>query len=375
MPPLRDLTGGRISIPVEVVSSSLFELLVAGWVASDKDHACAHECGGELYDRIIAEIDSDGRRRLEQIGATGGAVWLGLFPTVADLGAGASIDDLVARIRSDGATTLRTNTMMSGPHDSHDDVVSAAAGDADALERIVGFTRTTHPHKLEKLIAITELTSLGDDELLDLTEAALRDLADAARDHLERVDPGLHRDADAARGLALTMTPEDVIETVTNGIEFELRPGIDSVRLIPSAVVRPWSLMLEDGSTQVFIYPASEAHLDGDGDQPPSWLISMYKALGDERRLRILRRIAMAPATFADLVELLGMAKSTVHHHIGILRAAGLVRVSIAATKDTSTYTLRTGVLPEAERLLAAYLTGTTSNQTSRIATDRQGET
>ena len=51
----------------------------------------------------------------------------------------------------------------------------------------------------------------------------------------------------------------------------------------------------------------------------------VHKALADVNRLRIVRRLAAAEATVADLVLQVGLSQPLVSWHIGRLRAAGLV--------------------------------------------------
>jgi ArsR family transcriptional regulator, cadmium/lead-responsive transcriptional repressor len=51
----------------------------------------------------------------------------------------------------------------------------------------------------------------------------------------------------------------------------------------------------------------------------------VHKALADVNRLRIVRRLAEADATVADLVAQVGLSQPLVSWHIGRLRAAGLV--------------------------------------------------
>jgi ArsR family transcriptional regulator, arsenate/arsenite/antimonite-responsive transcriptional repressor len=52
----------------------------------------------------------------------------------------------------------------------------------------------------------------------------------------------------------------------------------------------------------------------------------VHKALADVNRLRIVRRLASAEASVADLVAQVGLSQPLVSWHIGRLRAAGLVR-------------------------------------------------
>jgi DNA-binding transcriptional ArsR family regulator len=51
----------------------------------------------------------------------------------------------------------------------------------------------------------------------------------------------------------------------------------------------------------------------------------VHKALADVNRLRIVRRLAAAEATVAELVSQVGLSQPLVSWHVGRLRAAGLV--------------------------------------------------
>ena len=51
----------------------------------------------------------------------------------------------------------------------------------------------------------------------------------------------------------------------------------------------------------------------------------VHKALADVNRLRIVRRLAQAEATVAELVSQVGLSQPLVSWHVGRLRAAGLI--------------------------------------------------
>jgi DNA-binding transcriptional ArsR family regulator len=51
----------------------------------------------------------------------------------------------------------------------------------------------------------------------------------------------------------------------------------------------------------------------------------VHKTLADVNRLRILRRLAQAPATVSELIHHVGLSQPLVSWHLGRLRAAGLV--------------------------------------------------
>lgn len=52
---------------------------------------------------------------------------------------------------------------------------------------------------------------------------------------------------------------------------------------------------------------------------------ALFRSLGDAGRLAIVRRLASGPARVTDLVEVVGLAQSTVSKHLACLRGCGLV--------------------------------------------------
>ena len=145
-----------------------------------------------------------------------------------------------------------------------------------------------------------------------------------------------------------------LVETTTNGVTFEMQADMTGVLLIPSKIIRPWTVMSDHDGMQIFAYSVADEHLHADPDAPPSYLVELYKALADARRLKMLAFLAETPRSLMEVAEHVDLAKSTAHHHLRILRSAGLVRVTVGKTKD---YSLRTDRVPEAQRLLDAYLT------------------
>ena len=65
--------------------------------------------------------------------------------------------------------------------------------------------------------------------------------------------------------------------------------------------------------------------------------------LSDRSRLVALRLLAERSLTLQELADQLGVRKSTMHHHLAQLRAAGLLRVPYG----TKTYSLRREPLRE----------------------------
>ena len=85
-----------------------------------------------------------------------------------------------------------------------------------------------------------------------------------------------------------------------------------------------------------------------------SGLARLYKALADERRLALLGLLSRGPVTLGDASREVGLSKSTTHHHLAILRHAGLVLIR---EDEERTYALRPERLDEVRRLLERNLT------------------
>lgn len=313
-PRVRDLTTAEPRLEVGVASGEALETVSALFVfASCRAKGCDEfEVGREWYDDLAGRL---GQAAVADLAAVPENAWLALVGPAVDLPEPRRVDDLAA--------------WMEG---------------ADPGE-ILGELMSCPDHP--------ELHQMDPAEMRDRMVGTLRAFAVAAPVDWERVGPVLERDADHKRMMARTMDPERLVEWATSGVTFAPGPEVSRVVLVPSVALRPWVTITEHRGLRVFTYPVADEHLDADPDAPPTWLVDVYKALGDERRLRILGVLAAGPAGLAEITRRVDLAKSTVHHHLRVLRTAGLVRVTVGDDKE---YSLRTDAVPEAGRLLEAYL-------------------
>jgi DNA-binding transcriptional ArsR family regulator len=260
------------------------------------------------------------------------------------------VDELAATSSRDLRHLLLGGRLTTYRGEATDELVEAAArGDAAAgralLATCLDWQRAPYEHVL----------SLDADEAKDLLLRACRGWHENVLHPDERETARvLRRSARAARALAERLPPEELVDVATAGIRYVPEPGIERILLVPHVVSRPWSIFTEAGATKIICYGVAEQHVTGDA--PPDPLVLAYKALGDETRLRILRRLAEGPAALHELTELLGLAKSTVHGHLLVLRTGGLVVADVA--KKTG-YRLRRETLAESAALLETYLEGT----------------
>jgi DNA-binding transcriptional ArsR family regulator len=82
--------------------------------------------------------------------------------------------------------------------------------------------------------------------------------------------------------------------------------------------------------------------------------VRLYRALGDESRLRILRLLAERDRYLTELATELELSKPTVSHHLAQLRAASLV--TLTQQGNLTYYSLRRDRIDEAGPELRAVL-------------------
>ena len=107
--------------------------------------------------------------------------------------------------------------------------------------------------------------------------------------------------------------------------------------MVPSFVNRPLVSYMEFSETLLIVYPVADESVTAESDAPPLRLVRLSKALGDEKRLRILRALADGEKSLMELADMFGVAKTTMHHHMLVLRSAGLISVTVG----TKRYRLR----------------------------------
>lgn len=162
----------------------------------------------------------------------------------------------------------------------------------------------------------------------------------------------LERDLDEKINMKEKLTPEEFVAWATNGTEYIPEPSVHRVLLIPQLTYRPWTIVSDIEETKVFYYPIPNTSIDPtDKYLPDYFLIQKHKALGDEVRLRMVKLLSEQDCTLKDITEQLELGKSTVHHHLKILKAASLVG------QKSSNYYLKEKSVASLPKELELYLT------------------
>lgn len=354
MAQIRDLTEPRQPLTVEVDASPVYDMLLSLWVTASGESLSDYELGAAWFRTLEERISAELRSELEGVSDTRGNVWIALLNLLARAPSPADVDGFASWLEQSDGTELRGSLLDLKCHDLDGSVMRAAAeGDSEATELILTCDALTPEWSAD----LRRLMAIPGRKLAGRVAAVLTRYRDDVYADVEKEHAGpISRDAEAKGALLPTTSVDRMIEIATNGVNHSIPEHVTRLVLAPSVVVRPWSLLAGYGDTYVLCHPVADEFLDQSADAPPQMLVKAHRALGDERRLKILHRLVSEQLSLQDLAAYFGVAKSTLHHHIGILRAAGLVRVMIDPETGQTVYGLRRAALEEAARLMDIYL-------------------
>lgn len=343
----------RRRFQVSARSESLFDALLALWSAfGADDKSQSHELGGAFFDSFHAAIPPTAMEALRETGFDDGKAWPAVLSMIASEAPAGDNDSLLEWLGAYPDVAGRVCEEFCAFGDPADVELVVSDRDPEALERLLPTVKEQARDSMRRML------SLPAEEVGAKLAGAIGEILESAYlPASDDWDAAIAASAESARHIEPTMRPQDLIERVTNGLDYTIPLGMTRMILVPTVTLRPWTLITEFGDAVIVNYSVSDDHMERDPDAAPGWLVRFHKALGDEKRLRILREVADGGAGLADLTEVLGVAKSTVFHHIGILRAAGLLRVQVDNTEDVAkVYRLRTEAFGDADTQLHKYL-------------------
>jgi DNA-binding transcriptional ArsR family regulator len=351
---LRELPGRRQGLIVQFEASPAYEFFMSLCVFSDSEDASTYEVGKAWFEAIRKKLSPVLLDTVEQFSFHSHEMWEHLsalaylcppprdVPTL--LAYMETIDPLEVRLHMLGYY-VRQHRHVTSP----EVIYAAAQGDAEAQKKLM---RSSFPEDLNWQKTLRWVLSLDAAAAKErLLEIARGWYDEVFREMEPQIMPILTRDIEAKRALQVTHSPEQLIEICT-GWEYMPEPRIRRVILIPTYVSRPFNGDAESGDTRIFFYPASDETILADASAPPAHLLRLTKALGDERRLRILKKLSTGSYTLQELADDFGVAKTTIHHHLIQLRSVGLVRMRMSDKR----FSLRQDALDHLGELLSGYL-------------------
>jgi DNA-binding transcriptional ArsR family regulator len=175
--------------------------------------------------------------------------------------------------------------------------------------------------------------------LVRAVDAALGGLLE--KDANDRLDAA----ARAATAMVAEQPPLVAIERLTTGYRYVPEPEAESVLLIPHLEPELSLLLAQHRSARLIAYRAAADPASGERLQ------ALGRALADPKRVEILALVGAGTGRAHDLVAATGLSRSTVHHHLAVLREAGLV--AIEGNARAYTYVPRRRAAAEAAQLVA----------------------
>jgi DNA-binding transcriptional ArsR family regulator len=347
-----DLVGGPRGLAVEVVASLPSEMLAGILKYGMPESVDTFDVGREWFDTVRARMSAELLALLVDAPELGGSIGYVLEePRPQD------VPGFIARLESLPKEELWL--ALAGYHFPPfrrrlgDEVFHRALDrDQEAGRKLIAELEQMPSAKAKKAGIVGLQPKQAKALTLEVLERWYREVF---RQEEQETLEAIERDAEAKRRMAVSMSPESLIESATNGLQFQREDWVQDVVLLPHVSMRPWNVMSAWDGTYVLSYPVADESLGIDAGAPPGTLVRLHKALGDEKRLRMLKVLAGGTATLQELARATGLAKSSAHHHLVILRSAGLVLVTIG---EESVYTLRREFIPRAAAMLETFLEG-----------------
>ena len=346
--------GSQSALAVTIETSLAHEFLMSLFAFSDVERRTTYAVGNSWFEGVHKDASPDLLATIEQFTFRTSQVWEHLVSLVYDCPHPRDVPTFLHFIEQTDALEVRLHLLgyytrahrrVTPPNV----IYQAAQGDIEAQQHLL---RTSFPSDADWQKTLRWLLTLD-------TEATKRVLVDILQRWYEEVFrqqeahvlPILMRDSETKHALQVNISVEQMIESVT-GWEYLPEPSIRRVVLIPSYVLRPHSTTGERSDTRIFCYPVADESVTADKDTPPTRLVLLMKALADERRLRVVKKLANDRYTLQEVADEFGVAKTTMQHHLTVLRQAGIVRMSMSDSR----YSLRQEVLESLGELLSIYV-------------------
>jgi DNA-binding transcriptional ArsR family regulator len=337
-------TGGLV---VETRAGAAFELLVGLSVLRDDERR------DDAWVPRFADCPAALKRAVDRVGDVAGETWLHLLGLALELPAVSAqqfvqelehVDELEFRRHLLGVHVATWRAIVGS-----ETLERAAAGDSGAIRGLLSSERYYAGRARDSLSVVLPLTPKQTKRRF--VDVLQRFTAVFDR-HAAELVPELEDDARRRREAAGHAPAESVIASATGGYVYEPEPEFRRVILIPHAAASPSLLLCQHRDARVICYPLADGA--GAGEDIDQRVVRLGKALGDPARVRIVRRLVRGEASLGELAEAAGVAKSTAHHHLTALRAAGLV--VLRGNARGYWYTLRLESLADARSLLTELL-------------------
>lgn len=304
---------------VDLASGDGYDLLVSAVAVADRDWCSVLRRGPEL--RAAAQA-AGGRSLVADAARFGRFGWINLLGVLARGGGGGSRERLLDLASDLAASELHAVLAGGWRHQlasrlTPDRLSRALAGDGAAQRELRSVLRSPG-------LLLDVSPWLRSTPHREVREVLLRTLV---------AWPAIGEPRAARAGVALArrrrteLGAEGLLRLVTPGILYG--PAVlDRVLLVSSALVEPILISVDQADVTVIVHPP----LAESGMADAATLLGTQgAAVGDGQRVLILQELRGGPRTLADLCGALDRPRTTLLHHLALLRAAGFVTLSVTA--------------------------------------------
>ncbi len=320
---------------IVVDSGTSFHLLTSIASVADKRWCEVLDAGPDLAREVSATA---GRDLLADLRAPGRFGWINLLSLAAAGRGPRTVDDLLVRLAATDPTDLHL-AMLGGRRRQLVELVppsvltSAVSGERAALTQV------------RRVLA-------GDDTVLEGTPWLLRAESSAVKRHVVGVvetwrDQFLPAEREASLRADLRLEARrrradlarlgaaGLMARVAPTLAYVPHPAPTRVVLFPAPAMAPVVVVVDELQRTLIGYPPIRGQQDDE-----DLLLLGARALADPVRLRMLAILGSGGLTAQELAAQVGAPRTTLLHHLALMRAAGLVETAVGAGHST-VYSLR----------------------------------
>jgi DNA-binding transcriptional ArsR family regulator len=310
-------------LKARVGSGTGVEVLIAAAAVADADWRAVFSHGENA---LSAVRTAGGTGLVKDVARFGRFGWINLAGPLTQQGSDWSHQSLLALVGALPPEELRAVLVGSRRHQLHrrlDEAVVRQALDGDRA-------------------AVRRFRATLDDTLLQVSPWLMRTPAVTIQqlclDTLAAILPASAKapDASTARRRLKGVGAARLLEEVAPGVHYGPQV-LDDVVLVTSPQVAPILVVVDEVDRTVILHPPLG---DEGATDAGAQLRDLGRAVGDATRLRLLQELRTGARTLVDLTTALDSPRTTLLHHLALLRSAGLIEIAVV-DGEPNVYTLR----------------------------------
>lgn len=256
------------------------------------------------------------------------------------------IDEFKDRLLETSDIDLRYNVIPYIGNNYEENRKKAAQGEIESINLFEEATSNFLPGYITFIVSC-DISQLKH-HLINVLQLWLEEVVYPTQDSIEAV---LARDIKSKRLAQQQMDSLSFIQLVLDDQKFRLEDAETNIVLIPQITYRPWVIYLELPSYQVFYYPVTNESIHPEDTLVPDYrMLQVFKMLGDETRLRLIKLLSEKDYGLSELASKTNAGKTTIHHHLKLMRSARILET------NQSKYHLNQDTLHKNWRKLEDYL-------------------